>query len=158
MKRLTLLLCLLLASTGVFAAPTIFKATRNQPVDKIYDGLKSALEEQRLFVVFEANIGRNLANFKDNWGDNYNRNHLDEIRSLVFCNGWYANEVSNRDPDMLALCPLKITLTEKQGKTTALFVLPSSVAGQSPAAPTLREVEDKVKAALKAAGFTAQAK
>ncbi len=156
MKKLALLICLLLISTASFASPSIFKATSEQPVDKLYDGLKSALEEERLFVVFEANIGGNLANFKDNWGDNYNRNHLDEIRGLVFCNAWYANEVSNKDPDMLALCPLKITLTEKQGKTTALFVLPSSVAGASPAAATLKEVEGKVKAALKAAGFEAK--
>ncbi len=152
MKRLLLLL-LLLVSGVVWASPVIYKATNDQPVDKVYEKLTSALEAQRLFVVFEANIGRNLSNFKEKWGENYNRSQLSEIRSLVFCNAWYANEVSNRDPDMLALCPLKITLIEKAGKTTALFLLPASVAGDSPASGVLKEVQGKVKAALDAAGF-----
>ena len=154
MKKL-LLLSMLLVSGIAGASPGIYKATNDQPVNKIYEKLTSALESQRLFVVFEANIGRNLSNFKDKWAENYNRNQLSEIRSLVFCNAWYANEVSNLDPDMLALCPLKITLTEKSGKTTALFVLPASVAGDSPAAGVLKEVQGKVKAALEAAGFVA---
>ncbi len=44
----------------------------------------------------------------------YNRSKLSAIRSMVFCNGWYANQVSNKDPHMLALCPLHMTLIEKE--------------------------------------------
>ncbi len=123
------------------------------PVSAVYEGLKEALEEERMFVVFEANIGRSISGFAKKWGDNYNRNKLTEIRSLIFCNGWFANEVSNIDTDMLALCPLKITLIEKNGNSTALFVLPSIVAGNSPAKVILKKLEDKVKAALTSAGF-----
>ena len=106
-----------------------------------------------MFVVFEANIGPSISGFAKKWGDNYNRNKLTEIRSLIFCNGWFANEVSNIDTDMLALCPLKITLIEKNGNSTALFVLPSIAAGNSPAKVILKKLEDKVKAALTSAGF-----
>lgn len=139
--------------SSVFAASAIYKAGADKPVSAIYDSLKENLEAARLFVVFEPNIGKNISGFASKWGENYNRNKFDEIRSLVFCNAWFANEVSNLDPDMLALCPLKITLTEQNGKTTALFVLPSAIAGESPAAETLKKIEEQVKSALKAAGF-----
>ena len=153
MLKRALIVTFILLSNAAFAAPEIYKVTTDKSVSDIYSGLKDALEEERLFVVFEANIGRSISGFKEKWGENYNRNKLSEIRSLVFCNGWFANEVSNKDPDMLALCPLKITLIEKSGKTSALFVLPTSVAGDSPAAETLSEVENKVKSALSKAGF-----
>jgi hypothetical protein len=156
MKKITIFISTLLLamlSNPIFAASAIYKVGIDKPVSAIYEGLKEALEEERMFVVFEPNIGRNISGFAEKWGDNYNRNKLSEIRSLIFCNGWFANEVSNLDPDMLALCPLSITLTEKNGNSTALFVLPSVVAGDSPAKAILKKLEDKVKAALTSAGF-----
>lgn len=153
----TLLLSLLLLTPSLLLGESaIFKAKVDAPVDEIYDKVTTALEDERLWVVFEANIGKNIAGFADKWGENYNRNKLDDIRSIVFCNGWYANEVSNKDPDMLALCPLKITLTEKAGVTTALFVKPTAIAGDSPATEVLGELEERIKTALEAAGFTAE--
>ena len=151
--RKILFIMLLMFSDATLAGPAIYKVVADKPVSALYDHVKSALEEERLFVVFEPDIGRNISGFKEKWGDNYNRNHLDEIRSLVFCNAWFANEVSNKDPDMLGLCPLKITLTEKDGKTTALFVLPTQISGQSPATEVLSEIEGKVKSVLKKSGF-----
>ncbi len=107
------------------------------------------LESEGFYVVFEANIGRNLARFSEKWGENYNRNKLDGIRSMVFCNGWYANAVSNADPSLLALCPLRMTLIEKDGKTTALFAKPAVIAADSPAHKVLQRIEDEVISAIK---------
>ena len=98
--------------------------------------------------MFEPNIGNNLASFAERWGDEYNRSGLDGIRSMVFCNAWYANQVSNADPSMLALCPLHITLVEKQGNTTILFARPSEIAQGSAAVDIARELEDSVIQAL----------
>lgn len=148
-----LLSALLLIPGLLLAQPAIYKVSSPDPMTVTYGKVKDALEAQKLWVVFEPNIGNNLAGFADKWGENYNRNGLDGLRSLVFCNVWYANEVSNMDPDMLAICPLKVTLTEKDSVTTALFVLPSAIAGDSPALPVLVELEDSVKLALKSAGF-----
>ena len=95
-------------------------------------------------MVFEANLGKNLSHFAQRWGKDYNKNKLDEIRSMVFCNAWYANRVSNADPSMLALCPLHITLTHKQGVTEMLFIRPSQVAKNSPAKKIATELENDV--------------
>ena len=83
-------------------------------LETAYTIIYKTLEKNRFYVVFEPNIQRNLSGFAERWGDNYNRNNLQGIRALVFCNVWYTNEISNADPDMLAMCPLHITLIQQQ--------------------------------------------
>lgn len=150
--RKFLLVILVMASPLLQAADaTVFRHSIHKPLAEVYDPVYKALEEQGFYVVFEANIGKNLSNFADKWGEDYNRNKLDGIRSLVFCNGWYANAVSNADPNMLALCPLHLTLMEKAGVTTALFVRPSLIATGSSAQALLLAVEEKITKAIKTA-------
>ena len=114
------------------------------PMDKVYNRIYSSLENNGYFVIIEPNIGKNLAHFAQRWGKDYNKNKLESIRSMVFCNGWYANQVSNMDPEMLALCPLHITLTHKAGMTQVLFVRPGRVAVGSPAEEVALELEQDV--------------
>ncbi len=110
-------------------------------IAKVYPAVYQALEDNRFFVIFEPNIGKNLSSYAQRWGDEYNQNELSAIRSMVFCNPWYANQVSNLDTDMLALCPLHMTLIEKDGKTQIVFVQPTFVADGSKAESILRELE-----------------
>jgi hypothetical protein len=116
---------------------------------EVYDRVYKSLEDARFYVVFEPNIGNNLSRFAERWGDQYNRNKLSAIRSMVFCNVWYTNQVSNLDPDMLSLCPLHMTLIEKDGRTTALFARPTVIAADSPARAILADLESEVITAIK---------
>ena len=150
MRKYLLLISLVLLPTVLFASDTVFKLTIDKPVATVYDKLYTSLEDARFFVVFEPNVGRNLANFAERWGDDYNQNKLTAIRSLVFCNGWYANAVSNKDPDMLGLCPLHASVIGRDGKTTILFNRPSVIAVNSPALELIKQIEDEVIAAIKA--------
>ena len=126
------------------AESNIYKQVVNAPMEKVYPAVYKALEDKRFYVVFEVNIGKNIQRFADKWGDDFNQNKLTSIRSMVFCNGWYANKVSNVDPDMLALCPLHLSLYEKQEKTVVIFAKPSVIASDSIAKPILKEIESKV--------------
>ncbi|MBI1421984.1 MAG: DUF302 domain-containing protein [Gammaproteobacteria bacterium] len=148
MKRL---IPLLLFSVGlVFAAqvmadsPMIYEKDVKGEMDATYKEVFNALENNGYYVIFEPNIGRNLASFKQRWGKDYNKNQLESIRSMVFCNAWYANQMSNADPQMLALCPLHISLVYKNGITRILFVRPSLVATGSPAEKIALELEQDV--------------
>ena len=123
----------------------------NKPVESIYKSVYKSLEDANLFVVFEPDIGKNISRFSKRWGEDYNRNGLQEIRSMIFCNGWYANQVANADPDMLALCPLHITLIEKEGRSKILFVRPSYIAKGTSAEAIATELENKVIDAVKKA-------
>jgi uncharacterized protein (DUF302 family) len=143
------LLVLCLSFLEVNADSSVFVFSVDKPITEVYDKVYKSLEDARFYVVFEPNIGKNLSGFAERWGDEYNRSKLSAIRSMVFCNGWYANQVSNKDPRMLALCPLHMTLIEKDGKTTALFARPTVIAADSPAAEILSELEVEVIAAIK---------
>jgi len=124
--------------------PRVYVKTVKADYTKTYKKIFNGLENNGYFVIIEPNIGRNLASFAQRWGNNYNKNKLESIRSIVFCNGGYANEISNVDPAMLALCPLHVTLTAKDGKTSILFVRPSEVALNSPAYKVALELEQDV--------------
>jgi len=126
----------------------VYSQTVDKPVAAVYDKVYQSLEDARFFVVFEPNIGANLTRFSKNWGDDYNQNNLSEIRSMVFCNGWYANKVSNQDPNMLGFCPLHLTLIERNGKTTVLFNRPGVIAQHSPAEALLVKIESEVIEAI----------
>jgi len=120
----------------------------DKDLEASYTSVYKALEKNRFFVVFEPNIQRNLSGFAERWGDNYNRNKLEGIRAMVFCNVWYTNEISNADPDMLAMCPLHLTLIQQQGSTRVLFVRPSVVAADSEALAIAKELEQDVSKAM----------
>ncbi len=152
MQRANWLILLLgiVLSSPVLAQSPVFSVTADKPVDQIYDKVYKSLEDARFFVVFEPDIGANLSRFANRWGDDYNKNKLTAIRSMVFCNGWYANQVSNQDPMMLGLCPLHISLIEREGKTTVLFNRPSVMAAESPAKDLFITIETEVINAIKA--------
>lgn len=144
-------------SVGVSASPPgVFRIEARAPMAETYQAVYAALEEKRFWVVFEADLGANLAGFAERWGDDLNRNALDGIRSMVVCNAWYANQVSNADPDLLALCPLRVSLVEKSGVTRVLFVRPTVAAMGSPGLPMVQEIEDVVIRALRAGVASAE--
>jgi len=123
---------------------TVFENTVNKPISEVYGNVQASFKDSRFFIVDELNIGKNLSNFPEKWGDDYNQNGLSAIRSIVFCNGWYANQGSNKDPKMLGLCPLHLTLIEKDGKTTALFNRPTVIARDSPAQDLFAMIEREI--------------
>ena len=146
----------LLNTMNSYAAESaVFKQTVNQPMEKVYPAIYEALEDARFYVVFEPFISKNISRFAEKWGDDYNQNKLQSIRSMVFCNGWYANKVSNADPDMLALCPLRLSLYEKSGKTSIVFARPTVIGAQSKAKSVLQEIENEVIQAIKTGAIKA---
>ena len=153
-KFTTLLIsCFLLVSSACAYASesSVYKKSSAIPLDEAFNSVYLELEERNFYVIFEANIGKNISPFKDKWGDDYNKNKLKGIRSMVFCNGWFANKVSNIDPNMLALCPLRLSVIEHSGQSHILFIKPSVVGKDSPALDILNTIEQTVIEAINAA-------
>lgn len=152
MKRLycgcLMILCLAAPVTG---ADRIFAQEIKGEFSQIYGRVHQALEEARFFVIFEADIGSNLARNAERWGADYNRNGYEGVRSLVICNPWYANQLLNLDPELMALCPMSVTLLYKDGMATVLFERLSPVAPDSPALDVLWEVENTIITAIEGA-------
>ena len=140
-------------STLTQASP-VLKLVLAGSFEQNYDNVSQALDANRFYVIFEPNIGNSLSNFKERWGEEYNQNGYEEIRSLVFCNPWYVNQVLNKDPEMAALCPLSVTLLHKNNQTEVMFLRPSKLNPQSPAQEILLELENDIIKALKQAQTT----
>lgn len=155
-KRLLAWLLFIIPLSVLAAPPAILRIDAQAPMAETYQAVSSALEEARFWVVFEADLGATMAGFAERWGENLNRNALDGIRSIVVCNVWYANQVSNADPDLLALCPLRVNLVEKDGVTRVLFARPTVMAAGSPGIAVVQEIEDEISAALRSAVAAAE--
>lgn len=124
--------------------PFIYDRTVKGEMKDVYSKIFTALENNGYFIFFESNMGKNLSHFAKRWGKEYNKNKLESIRSMVFCNGSYTNQISNIDPSLLALCPLRLSLYTKNKKTHILFVRPGKVAANSKAQKIAKELEDDV--------------
>ena len=63
-------LAVLLLLTGLVRAelPGVLHWELNQNLETVYNHLYNSLENNRFFVIFEPNIGRNLAGFSERWG------------------------------------------------------------------------------------------
>ena len=149
MKIMAVFLFALVSMAQAFAeAPNVRVWNTGKNLEKSYEVVYNSLENNKFFVVFEPDIQGNISRFEKRWGEDYNRNKLEGIRAMVFCNGWYANAVSNADPDMMALCPLHITLIQKDGATRVLFARPTAVASGSKAMSVARDIEQDVVKAI----------
>ncbi len=149
MRRFVCLLVVLMASGAVRAElQGVLHWESGLELETVYNSVYKSLEEKKFFVVFEPDIGRNLAGFAERWGEDYNRNALQGIRAMVFCNGWYANQVSNLEPRLLALCPLHLSVYRQGDTTHVVFVRPGQVGKDSKAAALLQDLETDVGKAI----------
>ena len=149
MKKLILVLLLLLSP---LMADGVYKLTLNQKSDVIYPKLLASLDANYLILVSEINILEKFkhAGLPKKFGKDFNTNNLTSIKAVIACNGFFGNFISNADPSMMGLCPVRITVIEKDGKTTILFVKPTAVSGDSKANKIIEKLEAKVIFAIEA--------
>ncbi|MEO0423317.1 MAG: hypothetical protein AAF184_13320 [Pseudomonadota bacterium] len=130
------------------AADPIYQRSVMADQATAYDAVYHSLEESRFWVIAEPNIGKSLARNAERWGENFNRNGYEAVRSLVFCSPWYANELSNLDPRALAMCPFSATMLYRDGEATVLFERPTTVVNEGPAKELVARLEAAVVEAL----------
>ena len=130
------------------AADWLHRRDISGPFMDTYKAVYTALEDVDFYVVKELNIGANLQRLAYRWGDDYNRNRFTEVRSMVICNASFANKVLNADPEMMALCPLTITLLHKENNTMVLYERVGELASGRPGGEILQEVDKIVINAL----------
>ncbi|MBE0513368.1 DUF302 domain-containing protein [Sulfurimonas sp.] len=147
--RKILLACLLTVSVWA-AESNVYKVSYKAPVDKVLENMLAKFKQEMLVVVWQLDI---LEEFKQKgldkkFGAEFNKAGLTAVRTLVACNGKFGNDIINQDSDMMAYCPIRITLTEKDGVTTVLYVRPSSAPRDSKAYQSLVKLEKKVTKAI----------
>ena len=148
MKKIILLLAL---SLSLFA-DAVYTKTYNAPMAEVYPKILTSFDNAHLIVVSEIDI---LGKFKaaglpEAFGKNFNTSKLTGIKAIIACNGWFGNEVANADPKMMAFCPVRVTLIERDGKTIITYVRATVANKDSKAYPTLVKLEAKVIKAIEA--------
>jgi len=141
-------LLLMIGFAAVAEVPSVYKTTVTLDLDSTYEKVRGGLEEKRFWVVFEADMGARMARFAERWGDDYNRSKLSGVKSMVFCHIWWTNQIANADPDMLAMCPLHLSLYERDGRTTVVMLRPSVLAKGSRAEEKAAELESELIAII----------
>lgn len=142
-------MCLL--SLSLWAAETnVYKVSYKSPVDTVLKNMLVQFEKEMLVVVWQLDI---LDEFKKKgldkkFGAEFNKAGLTAVKTIVACNGKFGNDIINADSDMMAYCPIRITLTEKDGVTTVLYVRPTSAPKDSAAYKSLAQLEKKVTKAI----------
>lgn len=140
--KIWLFVPLLLVALPVRAEPVgVYKHSVEMPLDQAYRALYSALEANQFWVVFEADMGSRMAAMAERWGEDYNRQGLEAIKSMVFCNIGWTNRIAGIDPGLLSLCPLHMSLYQKDGVTTITMLRPTAVAVGSPGIGAATELE-----------------
>jgi len=149
MKKI-LLACIF--SMSLWAAPmsNVYSVTYNSSMDTVEKNILNHFKSVKLVVPWKLDI---LEEFKKKgldkkFGKKFNTNQLESVRTIVACNGKFGNMIMNTDPAMMAYCPVRITLIEKDGKTTVLYVRPTSAPRDSKAYKILVKLEKKVIKAI----------
>jgi len=158
MSRMSLRGGLLAAAMIVLAAPAVragtpevFVAEVQAPLDDVYKGVSGSLDKAGYYVAFEMDMFKGMSSsLARKLGEDFNRAKLEGIKSMVFCQGTHANAIMNADADMLALCPLHLTVVHKAGTTRVLFARPTALAKGSAAEAAVKALEDDVIAAIRA--------
>lgn len=129
-----LALALALLTSPAHATPeAIYRHEVATAFDEAYKALYAALEKEKFWVAFEADMLARMRRAADSWGAEFNQNDLTGVRAMVFCNIWWTNRIANADPDMLAMCPLHISVVATDDTTAILMLRPSVIARGSEA-------------------------
>ena len=149
MKSVLVLWLALVSANALAESPTVYEKSVDQNLETAYPRIYKALESNGFKVVYEVDMLENLTKSSaKNAIKDFNLNQLEGIKSMVFCNGPLAVKISNADPTMLAMCPLHLTLTQKAGRVSVLFVRPGVIAQGSKAEAPAKELEEKVIKAI----------
>ncbi|PHR57096.1 MAG: hypothetical protein COA44_06815 [Arcobacter sp.] len=148
MKKILLILSFSLS----LWANSVYVKTIDSPMNEVYAKVLASFDKSYLIVVSEIDILKKFkhAGLPERFGKNFNTNNLTGIKAIIACNGWFGNEVANADPLMMGFCPIRVTLIERDGKTSILFVRPLLAPKDSKAYAILKKLDAKVISAINA--------
>ncbi len=149
MKKI-ILACILSVSLWATPSTNVYTVTYKNTIDKIEENLLEQFKSASFVIPWKMDI---LGEFKakgldKKFGKKFNTSKLTGVKTIIACNGKFGNMVMNADPAMMAYCPIRITLVEKNGKTTVLYVRPTTAPKDSKAYPILVKLEKKVIEAI----------
>jgi len=145
-------LLILLALTATLFAQNVYVKKFDMPMSVVEKNLENSFSSNNLIVISQIDIlGKfKAAGLEEKFGKDFNTNKLTGIKAMIICNGGFGNAVANADPEMMGFCPVRITITEKDGKTSVIYVK-SSAPTSSKAYETLQKLDKAVIESIESA-------
>lgn len=145
MKKIVFILLLLLSSS-LMAQGTIYKKVINEHYDLYFPKLKKAIETNHMNIISEMDLMSRFkeAGYDKKFGKDFNKNKLDKATSLIVCNGFVGNQISNIDVTMMAFCPIRITVMQQGSKTIVVFIRASGIATNPKVSSLLKSLDDVI--------------
>jgi uncharacterized protein (DUF302 family) len=142
-------LLLLLALSATLFAQNVYVKKFDVPMGVVEKNLEKAFSSNNLIVISQIDILEKFkaAGLEKTFGKDFNTNQLTGIKAMIICNGGFGNAVANADPEMMGFCPVRITITEKDGKTSVTYVK-SSAPESSKAYEILQKLDEAVIASI----------
>jgi len=105
-------------------ASEIYKKEISLPIEKYYPKLKKAIRANHMNILYELDLLKKFkkSGYAKRFGKDFNKNHLKAVKTLLLCNGYVGNQISNIDPDMMALCPIRLTVISMASGTQVVFI------------------------------------
>jgi len=85
------------------------------------------------------------AGYAKKLGKEFNKNNVKSVKTLLLCNGYVGNKVSNIYPTMMGVCPIRVTLISNGNRTKVVFVKNAHLAKNKEVKALLTTLDDIVK-------------
>jgi uncharacterized protein (DUF302 family) len=114
---------MLALSSSLFAS-SIYKKEVPESLKSYLPKLKKSIKDNHMNILYEMDLMEKFkkSGYAKKFGADFNKNGITSVTTLLLCNGYVGNQVSNIDPDMMVLCPIKVTLIERGNTVTVSFV------------------------------------
>ena len=121
--RKTIVAFCIMNITALFAGE-IYTKEISLPIEKYYPKLKKAITSNHMNILYEIDLLKKFkkSGYLEKFGEDFNKNHLKAVKTVLLCNGYVGNQISNIDPDMMALCPIRLTVISTASGTRVVFV------------------------------------
>lgn len=128
MKKIMTAVLFTLLSANLFASEFYTKVVYDS-FESYYPKLLKAIKDNHMNVLYEMDL---IKQFKDKgyaekFGKDFNKNNLESVKTLLICNGYVGNQISNIDPTMMALCPIRLTIIQENKKLIVTFLRHDSI-------------------------------
>ena len=131
-------------AAAAVAASGSLSVAGNPKLRPLPDGVIARIGNWRpdsMLAILESLAGQGVATANSPTAIRLGRDHWATIRTLAEAGLPVPETVAGADPDLLALCPLRVSLYERGGRTAVVFARPTVVAQGSPGAAIAAEVE-----------------
>ena len=128
------------------ASESVYTKVIDENYDSYMPKFKIALKANHMNVVSELDLMERFSKVKgaEKYRGGFEKQGITKVTSLVTCIGLVGLQVAAAEPDMMALCPVRITVMAKGDKTVVTFIRNQYVAKGTAVEDTVARLDNAI--------------